>query len=1445
MKNANWKKIGLIAAAVVALLLIVVVLVWLPELLMTLLISLAVLALAWIGIEVWQRWSKKRKQKAFDDGVSAKEGIEDRRREWGGWVTELERQGIDRYELPFYLLVGEPQAGKSVLLQNSDLHFPFGQERLSGVGGTRGCDWWFTDQAVILDLAGRLFTHEGGVADKLEWEAFLEMLAEFRPLCPANGVLLVVPCDALLSDTPDQCAEKANKIQSAILTLTQKLEANLPVYLLLTKADKIFGFAESVHRLDARMRHEMFGWSRAHERTDVPFDISEAREGLDVLVARARILRERMLATARIPEALPEVDRLYAFPDELAGIWPGLEVYLKRVFGESELVEKTSLRGIYLTSGLQTGAPIAKACADLLGETGAADGRDLDGLFEHQRAYFIKDVIRRRVFEERGLVRPTRGRISRARQRTLVGYGVSAGLALATVVYAGFELASEYEEAQVEVFEDAIAAAGSAAGDDLAPGALLGVLEQVGDAIDYERPQHLEWGQTTEDEFTTLYAQVFDHRFVPRALEEVVERLRAELDAFEAVLAGAAPDGSNYAARFERVVAALTTLIDEEGLDLSDEDFTRVLDRYLARSSKEARFPQTLELADAIERRRRIDPEPVYPQTEGLRSSLGALAARVEPLFDQTFVGGSPLQPRNAVGFLVAWKALEDASQEIKTLGPGADPDRALQLAQDYYRSYEMLESARELLPTGDDGERIVAVAQLTREIRALLNPRVALIEFLRPDQEEISWPALNRFSGFMREQMGRGRKDPRATELIGLGVASLMPFGGRVGAVMQRELGEGFEDETVILPVSNDSQLARLLDADLYRLCKAPPVPGSRLSEVEAGLREGKVVIEDQSQDFYTELFEAKCRAVAEQLKTAESWREIARDLPPEESTGMLHRGLVAALVGICDQLNGVALPDEVFDAPERLLRDHLEDVLKGWSDGGLSPTELNKDLVRSMASVLQSPALRETSRARVNASAVLWRHVVEHERLRYDTWSRVDLANHAATTEMLGEVETHLATLEDLLGIGAADDERDATILVDLDDLLAERLLELSAALKDEWTPSFTGSLRDVAKRVLDELERTELNDRIGGIADGGFPDLRDTEYARERRTFQDPFLRSQDALAELLQYRSPRSSRDVLNSDQAEMIRQLAGLCRRRPMEVGDVAAALQVLRETFPLDTQDRYEHAGEYFLHVLQRELTEASIDEFRKGYVDEFEALMREAQTDFVEPLYAESEEEIEAINARTFAQTMERLLDPGRELDTLRAKYLMTPELGFRPSDAEAIAPDSRKLWAFEEFLFAWRAFLQGGAERLGPIEKIEIEIELSVPRQEMRGTIWDLDRDESRQMFFYSEDDSVPLVRGKGLFGMRLPTWAIGETSDDELNFLWTDLRRRRANPGDLEYVLQNPMAPFLLAWRGIDEEDGRLVDLNVDGVRVRAPILFRFPGSRVFPTRPPRPF
>jgi type VI secretion system protein ImpL len=72
------------------------------------------------------------------------------------------------YEQPWYAIIGPPGSGKTTALANAGLRFPLAAEldggEIRGVGGTRFCDWSFTDEAVLIDTAGRYTTQDSNTA---------------------------------------------------------------------------------------------------------------------------------------------------------------------------------------------------------------------------------------------------------------------------------------------------------------------------------------------------------------------------------------------------------------------------------------------------------------------------------------------------------------------------------------------------------------------------------------------------------------------------------------------------------------------------------------------------------------------------------------------------------------------------------------------------------------------------------------------------------------------------------------------------------------------------------------------------------------------------------------------------------------------------------------------------------------------------------------------------------------------------------------------------------------------------------------------------------------------------------------------------------------------------------------------------------------------------------
>ncbi len=359
-----------------------------------------------------------------------REAVRDLAERWTAAIKQLRSQGMSIYEVPWYLLIGEPQSGKSTTLKNSGLEFPLGAEALSGSGGTRSCDWWFANEAVILDTAGRFTFQEENAPDASEWSSFLKLIRRYRKECPINGVLIVIPCTSLLEDSPEEQVKKATNIRQKILHLQRVLEVRFPIFIMVTKADRILGFSEFFSKLNPEDQRQLFGWSTpgGPEKTYDPgvFDTS-----FDDIINRIHKLRLRFVATEEKSQA---VDRIFAFPEELRALGEPLKRYFDTIFQRTRYDEPFIFRGYYISSGVQQGKPIARATRALLGSSAESIMENLEQIFQRSRAFFIKDFYEAKVFPEQGLVSKTKAAAEKDKRNKYLFYSLTAALVLLCLV---------------------------------------------------------------------------------------------------------------------------------------------------------------------------------------------------------------------------------------------------------------------------------------------------------------------------------------------------------------------------------------------------------------------------------------------------------------------------------------------------------------------------------------------------------------------------------------------------------------------------------------------------------------------------------------------------------------------------------------------------------------------------------------------------------------------------------------------------------------------------------------------------------------------------------------------------------------------------------------------------------------------------------------------------
>jgi len=319
----------------------------------------------------------------------------------GARFASPDGKGREVEELPWYVMIGAPGSGKTTALLNSGLRLPLYTSKdaapsVPGVGGTRNCDWWFTDEAVLLDTAGRYTTQESDrKADAAAWLGFLGLLKQFRPQRPLNGALVTVSVMDLLLWTKAERARYATHVRMRLSEMVAALETRFPVYVLVTKLDMLAGFTEFFGDLDATGRAQVWG-------TTFPMDIDPAAIAgpytADFAALEDRLGAE-LLARLHEEHDLQRRASIYRFPQQFHAMGALVGEFLAQAFGTQINQKPLMLRGAYYSSGTQEGNPIDRVLVALAGsfklERAGAKGPGGTG-----KSFFLTRLLREVVFSE-------------------------------------------------------------------------------------------------------------------------------------------------------------------------------------------------------------------------------------------------------------------------------------------------------------------------------------------------------------------------------------------------------------------------------------------------------------------------------------------------------------------------------------------------------------------------------------------------------------------------------------------------------------------------------------------------------------------------------------------------------------------------------------------------------------------------------------------------------------------------------------------------------------------------------------------------------------------------------------------------------------------------------------------------------------------------------------
>ncbi|WP_428739558.1 type VI secretion system membrane subunit TssM [Sulfurimonas sp.] len=303
-----------------------------------------------------------------------------------------------RYELPWYLLVGKENAGKTTLLEASGLDFPlnvnYDHRSVKEEGTSQGFLWYYAEHAIFIDMPGRYINPELDETEKTVWEkGFLKIFAKKRLRRPINGIILNVSMETFIEKNEKELEQYAKDLRDRFDELSEGFVSSIPIYLIITKSDKIIGYNEYFATLSEEEKEEVLG---------VTFD--DPSMNIDTTVVRPKLENLLKRVQSSIVDKLHyEWDedarsKIFLFPNEFSNIFEKIGMFTDICFSQTRYRKPLMLRGIYFTSVPEDHEAKSSYLLSKKDENKLSTGRSATG-------YFIKKLLQEVIFPESDLIK--------------------------------------------------------------------------------------------------------------------------------------------------------------------------------------------------------------------------------------------------------------------------------------------------------------------------------------------------------------------------------------------------------------------------------------------------------------------------------------------------------------------------------------------------------------------------------------------------------------------------------------------------------------------------------------------------------------------------------------------------------------------------------------------------------------------------------------------------------------------------------------------------------------------------------------------------------------------------------------------------------------------------------------------------------------------------------
>lgn len=344
------------------------------------------------------------------------------------------------YTLPWYVVLGLENAGKTSLINRSGQNFSFSSQMRAGNKKNENpyqFNWWISDNAVLIDPDGKLIsqhadqdTEDGKVQRKL-WDHFIKWLERTRSRRPLNGVVITLDLAHLSSASTSERFAYANLLRARLRELMETICTQVPVYVALTKLDLLYGFDAFFHNFSRAEREELLGFTFSLNADDDKDHWLEEFE-TDIATFIDKINQSLPLALMQCTETEKRI-AIYSFSRHLSGLTKVMRSFLSDMLGSDQFSSSGLIRGVYFSSVYQQGVPENAFIDNSSKRYGIEKWINSAQNAANSTTYFVHKLFGTVIYPEAGLVSDNY-RVAKQKRRVMALSAVALSLFSALVI---------------------------------------------------------------------------------------------------------------------------------------------------------------------------------------------------------------------------------------------------------------------------------------------------------------------------------------------------------------------------------------------------------------------------------------------------------------------------------------------------------------------------------------------------------------------------------------------------------------------------------------------------------------------------------------------------------------------------------------------------------------------------------------------------------------------------------------------------------------------------------------------------------------------------------------------------------------------------------------------------------------------------------------------------